>query len=195
MTLSASHSESMLGTNWIEESNFLGTHAELHRRFPRIVIETKRHRKGGVQAKTNSPTRAKEMDLSLEHCLKSLGISLLSELDVLVFVHRRKTSLTSVKQIASLIGHDQAAVRIALGRLEREQLIAPSIASQGLRFYRILPQGDGGRQQCFRHLVNLSATRAGRLQLTKHLRPNGRNRGEKTLTLEQEGKWLCLKAI
>jgi hypothetical protein len=135
------------------------------------------------------------MDLSPEHCLKSLGISLLSELDVLVFVHRRKTSLTSVKQISSLIGHDQAAVSIALGQLEREMLIEPSIASQGLRFYRILPQEDGGRQQCFRQLVSLFETRAGRLQLTKHLKPKGGNRGEKKLTLEQEGRWLCLKTI
>jgi DNA-binding MarR family transcriptional regulator len=135
------------------------------------------------------------MDLSLEHCLKSLGISLLSELDVLVFVHRRKTSLTNVKQIASLIGHDQAAVSIALGQLERKKLIEPSIASEGLRFYRILPQEDSGRQQCFRQLVSLSETRAGRLQLTKHLRPYCGNRGEKKLTLEQEGKWLCLKTI
>jgi DNA-binding MarR family transcriptional regulator len=144
------------------------------------------------------------MELSLEHCLKSLGISLLSELDVLVFVHRRKTSLTSVKQIASLIGHDQAAVRIALGQLEREKLIEPSIASQGLRFYRILPQGDAVRQGSFRQLVSLSETRAGRLQLTKHLKPIGRNRDErpiggnqreKRFRLEQEGKWLCLKAI
>ena len=135
------------------------------------------------------------MDLSLEYCLKSLGISLLSELDVLVFVHRRKTSLTSVKQIASLIGHDQTAVSIALGKLEREKLIEPSIASQGLRFYRIMPQKDGGRQQGFRQLVSLSETRSGRVQLTKHLRPTRGNRGEKQLTLEQEGKWLCLKAI
>jgi hypothetical protein len=135
------------------------------------------------------------MELSLENCLKSLGISLLTELDVLVFVHRRKTSLTSANQIASLIGHDEAAVSDALGQLEREQLIAPSIASQGLRFYRILPQEDGGRQQCFRELVSLSETRAGRLQLRKHLRHNGGNRDEKKLTLEQEGKWLCLKAI
>ena len=135
------------------------------------------------------------MDLTLEHCLKSLGISLLSELDVLVFVHRRKRSLTTVKQISSLIGHDQAAVSIALGLLEREKLIEPSIASQGLRFYRILPQDDSGRQQCFRQLVSLSETRAGRLQLTKHLRPPCGNRAEKRLILEQEGKWLCLKAI
>ena len=135
------------------------------------------------------------MELSLENCLKSLGISLLSELDVLVFVHRHKTSLTSVKQIASLIGHDQAAVSTALGQLEREKLIEPSIAFQGLRFYRILPQGDGGRQQCFRQLVSLSETRAGRLQLAKHLKPIDRNRGEKKFCLEQDGKWLCLKAI
>jgi CRISPR/Cas system-associated endonuclease Cas1 len=136
------------------------------------------------------------MDLSLESCLKSLGISLLSELDVLIFVHRRKTSLSSIKQIASLTGHGQAAVSIALGRLEREKLIEPSIASkEGLRFFRILPQGDGGRQQCFRQLVSLSETRAGRLQLARHLRPNRGNREEKQLTLEQEGKWLCLKVI
>jgi DNA-binding MarR family transcriptional regulator len=144
------------------------------------------------------------MDLSLEHCLKSLGISLLSELDVLVFVHRRKTTLTSVNQIASLIGHDEAAVSDALGQLEREKLIEPSKSSQGLRFYRILPQRDAGRQQCFRQLVSLSETREGRLQLAKHLKPIGRNRDErqiggnqreKKLRLEQEGKWLCLKAI
>jgi DNA-binding MarR family transcriptional regulator len=135
------------------------------------------------------------MALSAEHCLKSLGISQLSELDVLVFVHRRKTSLTNVKQIAWLIGHDQAAVSIALGQLEREMLIEPSIASQGLRFYRILPQEDGRRQQCFRELVSLSETRAGRLQLKKHLRPKAENRDAKKLTLEQEGKWLCLKTI
>ena len=144
------------------------------------------------------------MDLTLEHCLKSLGISLLSELDVLVFLHRRKRSLTTVKQISSLIGHDQAAVSIALGLLEREKLIEISIASQGLRFYRILPQEDSGRQQCFRQLVSLSDTRAGRLQLAKHLKPIGRNRDErpiggnqreKKLRVEREGKWLCLKAI
>lgn len=135
------------------------------------------------------------MELSLENCLKSLGISLLSELDVLVFVHRRKTSLTSANQIASLIGHEEAAVSIALGELEREKLIEPSKSSQGLRFYRILPQGDAGRQQCFRQLVSLSETRAGRLQLAKHLKSIGRNRGEKKLRLKQEGKWLCLKTI
>jgi DNA-binding MarR family transcriptional regulator len=135
------------------------------------------------------------MDLSVEHCLKSLGISLLSELDVLVFVYRRKTSLTNVKQIASLIGHDQAAVSIALGHLEREKLIEPSISSQALRFYRILPQEDGWRQQCLRQLVSLSETRAGRLQLTTLLRLKGGNRGENKLTLGHEGKWLCLKAI
>jgi DNA-binding MarR family transcriptional regulator len=144
------------------------------------------------------------MDLSVEHCLKSLGISLLSELDVLVFVYRRKTSLTNVKQIASLIGYDQAAVSFALDQLEREKLIEPSESSQGLRFFRILPQRDAARQQCFQQLVSLCQTRDGRLQLPKHLKPIGRNRDEKPiggnqrekqLCLEQDGKWLCLKAI
>jgi DNA-binding MarR family transcriptional regulator len=134
------------------------------------------------------------MDMSLEHCLKSLGISLLSELDVLVFVHRRKTSLIRIKQIASLVGHDESAVSIALGQLEREKLIEPSIGSHGLRFYRILSQGDVLRQQSLQQLVSLSETRAGRLQLTKHLRSNGGNRAEKKLDLEQEGMCLCLKA-
>ena len=132
--------------------------------------------------------------MSIEHCLKSLGISLLSELDVLVFVYRRKTSLIRIKQIASLVGHDESAVSIALGQLERKKLIEPSTGSHGLRFYRILSQGDVLRQQSLRQLVSLSETRAGRLQLRKHLRPIGGNRAEKTLTLEQEGKWLCLKA-
>jgi hypothetical protein len=44
MTLLRAHSESMLGTNWIQESNFLGRQAELHRGLRDIVIE-----RGGIE--------------------------------------------------------------------------------------------------------------------------------------------------
>ena len=126
-----------------------------------------------------------------------MGISLPCELDVLAFVYRHGTSLTSASQIARLIGYDSAVVSGALDRLERETLIERSQPRQEVCFYRIPASMDAGRQHCLQQLFSLSETRAGRVLLAKQLKPVGRNRGEmnKRLSLEREGKWLCRKAI
>jgi DNA-binding MarR family transcriptional regulator len=137
----------------------------------------------------------KPVELAVQSCLESIGISLLCELDVLAFVYRHGASLTSADQIARLIGYESAVVSGALDRLEREKLVERSQPSQGVRFYRILASTDAARQGCVQQLVNLSRTRAGRVLLTKQLKPVGRNRGDKKLSLEKEGKWLCLKVI
>ena len=135
------------------------------------------------------------MELPIQSCLQSLGISSMSEWDVLVFVSNRRASLLRTDQIASLIGYETTAVSAALDLLEREAIIERSQPSQGVSFCRILPSTDIARQTCILQLIRLSKTRPGRVLLAKHLKPVSRNRGKKKLALEREGKWLCLKAI
>jgi DNA-binding MarR family transcriptional regulator len=123
--------------------------------------------------------RGKPLEPSVQSCLDSMGISLLSEWDVLAFVHRHGASLASSDQIALLIGYESTVVGAALERLESEKLIERSRPSQGVRFYRILASTDAGRQRCLQQIVSLSETRAGRLLLTKQLKPDRSNRAVK----------------
>jgi DNA-binding MarR family transcriptional regulator len=112
----------------------------------------------------------KDMELDVR-CLEGMGISLLSEWDVLVFVYRHGASLTSADQIARLVGYESTVVDGALKRLEREKLMERSRPSQGVRFYRILASMDAGHRRCLQQLVSLSESRAGRLLLAKRLKP------------------------
>jgi DNA-binding MarR family transcriptional regulator len=110
------------------------------------------------------------MELSVHNCLVGVGISLLSEWDVLIFVYRHGVSLTSAEQIARLIGYDITVVSDVLDRLEREKLIERSRPSQGVCFYRIPVAMDAGHRRCLRHLITLSESRAGRLRLAERLK-------------------------
>jgi DNA-binding MarR family transcriptional regulator len=123
--------------------------------------------------------RGKPPESTVQTCLDSMGISLLSEWDVLSFVYRHGASLASSDQIARLIGYESTVVRDALDRLESENLIERSRPSNGVRFYRLLAPTDAGRQRCLQQVVSLSETRAGRLLLAKRLKPDGSNRAEK----------------
>jgi DNA-binding MarR family transcriptional regulator len=115
--------------------------------------------------------REKPRDLSVQCCLKGLGISLFSEWDVLAFLYRNRVSLTTADGIARLIGYESTAVSNALDLLEREKLIERSRPLQGVRLYRMLNPTDAVRQRCLRQLVSLSENRAGRLLLAKRLQP------------------------
>jgi DNA-binding MarR family transcriptional regulator len=119
----------------------------------------------------------KVAELSVQSCLEGVGISLLSECDVLAFVYRHGPSLISTDQIARLIGYESTIVGRALDRLEREKLIERSRLSQEVRFYRILASTDAGRQRCLKQLVSLSESRAGRLLLAKLLKPGRSHSG------------------
>jgi DNA-binding MarR family transcriptional regulator len=123
--------------------------------------------------------RGKPLESPVQSCLDSMGISLLSEWDVLAFVYRHGASLTNSDQIARLIGYESTIVRAALDRLESKNLIERSRLSQGVRFYRILASTDRGLQRSLQQIVSLSETRAGRLLLAKRLKPDGSNRAEK----------------
>jgi DNA-binding MarR family transcriptional regulator len=115
--------------------------------------------------------RVPSSKLSVQNCVEGVGISLLSEWDVLHFIYRRRVSLMSVEQIARLIGYESAVVRGAIDRLQREKLVEQSRPSQGVRFYRILASLDARRGDCLQQLIGLSGSRAGRLLLTKQLKP------------------------
>ena len=133
------------------------------------------------------------MELPVQSCLENLGISLMSEWDVLAFVFNRRTSLTSADRIASLVGYESTVVSAALERLEGERVVGRSQTLQGVSFYRILTSTDAARQGSLLQLISLSRTRAGRVLLARQLKPDSPNRGEKKLRLERKGKWLCLK--
>jgi hypothetical protein len=108
-------------------------------------------------------------DFLVQENLKSLGISLLSEWDVLVFLYRRGTSLTSAAQIAHLLGYNRTAVTAALDRLGSLELIHRSRGSQGVRLYRYSAPPDPSRDSCIKNLMGLAVKRSGRLLLLKYL--------------------------
>jgi DNA-binding MarR family transcriptional regulator len=123
--------------------------------------------------------RGKPLESTVQTSLDSMGISLLSEWDVLAFVYRHGASLASSDQIARLIGYESTVVRAALDRLESENLIERSRLSKGVRFYRILASTDAGRQRRLQQIVSLSETRVGRLLLAKRLKPRRVESGQK----------------
>jgi DNA-binding MarR family transcriptional regulator len=102
-----------------------------------------------------------------------MGISALSEWDVLVFVYRHGPTLISASRIAQLIGYESDVVTYALDLLKSEQLIEYSRSSQGVRLYRIVNMSsDDERHRCFRHLIKTAESRAGRLLLARSLQFN-----------------------
>jgi DNA-binding MarR family transcriptional regulator len=120
------------------------------------------------------------LELTVQSCLVGIGVTLLSEWDVLAFVYRHGASLTSAGQIARLIGYETTVVAGALDRLERQKLIERSRPSHGVHevnFYRISAAADAEHRRCIKQLFGLSESRAGRLLLEKRLKPVGREAG------------------
>jgi len=105
--------------------------------------------------------------------LEMLGISLLCEWDVLVFLHRHGVILNSEGQIARLLGYGKAGVAAALEKLESIGLAQRSRSSRGIHLYRFAPAADS-RHACFLDLMSLAEQRSGRLVLANILRPRTR---------------------
>jgi DNA-binding MarR family transcriptional regulator len=59
----------------------------------------------------------KAADLPIREHLKILGVSTLNEWDILTFLHRNGTSLTSAAEIALLLGGNKAGVSVTLDQL------------------------------------------------------------------------------
>jgi DNA-binding MarR family transcriptional regulator len=103
--------------------------------------------------------------------LKTLGIFLLSDWDVLAFIYRHGVSLANADQIARLLGYENTAVSGALDRLEAEKLIQRSRVSQGICVHRVLDPTNAERSHCLENLFSLSRSREGRLMMKKQLKP------------------------
>jgi hypothetical protein len=106
----------------------------------------------------------------LDTCLESVGISLLSEWDVLFFLYRHGTSLASAGQISQLLGYGKSAVGEALDDLVNLQLVQRSRSSQGVRLYRFAAPVSAAPRETLEHLFGLSENRSGRLLIAKALR-------------------------
>jgi DNA-binding MarR family transcriptional regulator len=106
----------------------------------------------------------------LDRQLQSLGISTLSEWDVLAFMFRHGTSLATAEHIARLLGYNKSVVGDALDRVASLGLVQRSRSSMGVRLYRFVGSQDTERQQRIEELMRLGETRSGRLLLAQDLR-------------------------
>jgi DNA-binding MarR family transcriptional regulator len=138
--------------------------------------------------------RAKDrLEPEIQDCLEAIGVSLLSEWDLLTFVYRHGPSLTTTDQIAKLVGYEITVVDAALDRLEREMLIERVGPPQGTRLYRMSTSKDAQHRGYLQQVIALCDSRDGRLLAVKLLKPVGRNNYENKSSLEKKGNRLCLK--
>ena len=111
------------------------------------------------------------LDSQIQECLTRLDISSPVDWDVLAFVYRHQASLANAEQISRMLGYPGIAVADALDHLESLKLIRRSRSSQGVRLYQFVSsEADAPSCNCFRQLIELAATPAGRLLLMKKLR-------------------------
>jgi predicted transcriptional regulator len=111
----------------------------------------------------------KSVDHLIEQCLDGLGISHLSEWDVLLFLNRHGTSLASVEHISRLIGYSKVIVANALNKLESGGLVQRSRASHGVRYYGLAGNLNAIHKDCFQPLMELADKRSTRVVVAKRL--------------------------
>ncbi|HVB57938.1 MAG TPA: hypothetical protein VNE63_16135 [Candidatus Acidoferrales bacterium] len=116
--------------------------------------------------------QANPLELLVQSSLESMGISLLMDWDMLVFLHHHGATLSSAGQMARLLRCESIRIGDTLDRLESRRLIESSRPSRGARFYKVIVSSDGSRQGCFQQLLNLTGSRAGRLMIVKILKPD-----------------------
>jgi biotin operon repressor len=115
-------------------------------------------------------------DLQVEGWLKTLGVELLCQWDVLVFLYRHQSSLVSAEHIARFLGYATAEVVTALDSLESPGLVGRSRESQGVRFYQLtalpaLPpkEGESGVGRALERLMTLVDSRTLRVLQVRRL--------------------------
>ena len=113
------------------------------------------------------------MDAVINH-LKTLGITHLTEWDVLIFIRNHGTSLASAEKIAGLLGYTTAAVGTALDALTSAGLIQRSRNSHGVRLYRFAAGAlDDSQRGSLEELMKLTGRREGRLRIIRSLQEDG----------------------
>ena len=107
------------------------------------------------------------MNTSIDEHLKILGVSFLSEWDVLAFLDRHGTNLVSAEQIAQLLGYNKTTVGAALDAVTSTGLVQRSRSSHGVRLYRMPAIVDSAQNHSFIELMNIARTRGGCIQLIR----------------------------
>lgn len=102
-------------------------------------------------------------------------MSLLSDWDVLVFLHRHPVSLMSADGIGRLLGYSGVVIADTLTRFERLGLVHRSHPSAGIRLHRFAWPDDPFLRQCVQHLVEEADTRTARAHLATLLRRGNRS--------------------
>ena len=109
-------------------------------------------------------------DLQVEGWLKTLGIESLCQWDVLVFVHRHRSSLVSAEHIARFLDYATAEVVAALDSLESSGLVERSRVSHGVRLYQVTALTDPTRRDALERLMTLADSHTVRLLLAPRRR-------------------------
>jgi DNA-binding transcriptional ArsR family regulator len=109
-------------------------------------------------------------DLSIQNNFHNVGISVLCEWDTATFLYRHGACLSTVEQIARLLGYPKTTIAVALERLESIGLVRRSRSAQGVRMYQFVEPSDPPVHNSFQELMSLSETRTGRLLLVRNLR-------------------------
>lgn len=112
------------------------------------------------------------LELSVQAGLESMGISLLMDWDILIFLYHHDMTLSSADQMARLLCCESTRIDSALDRLECQKLIESSRSSGSARFYRVVVSSDRSRESSFHELLSLTANRTGRLMLARILKPD-----------------------
>jgi len=117
-------------------------------------------------------------DADIATWLKTVGIDSLCQWDVLVFLHRHRTSLAGADQLGCLLGYGAERVAAALDVLACLGLVERSRVSQGARLYKFTVPSVPPPERALERLLALASHRAGRLLLTKQLRREQATRQE-----------------
>ena len=109
-------------------------------------------------------------DHEVSDWLHTLGVTSLSQWEVLVFCYNHQATLLTVADFARLLGQASNAVVSALDTLEAQVLIVRSRVSQGARLYQCRISLDSPRGAAFGRLLTLAHDPAGLACIVQQLR-------------------------
>ena len=112
----------------------------------------------------------KSLELLMQDCLMSMGVSQLIEWDILILLYHHGVILSSADRMACLLRCESTRIGNALDRLECRGVIESSRPSGGARFYKVAVSSDASRHNCFQQLLSVAGNRAGRLMVAKILK-------------------------
>jgi MarR family len=133
----------------------------------------------------------KSQEEAVQDYLGSLGISLLSQWDVLFFLHRHGVSIARDDELARLVGYETKVVTDALNKLESQGLVARSRPYEKAQLYQVSVSIHTENSPSFQQLASVAASREGRLFLTQQLKAMARSQvtGDQKPDLDEGAVW------